>query len=88
MLFLAGLSVAFDYEGLLSRPFIVAGRLIFGTVIPFAILYNCGLAVLLRPMKLKTLPLLVLTALMIWISIGEAIFTAPVFTHGFNLYHL
>ena len=88
IMFLAGLSVAFDYEGLLNRPFIVAGRLIFGAVVPFSILYMRGLQIMLAPVKLKTLPFLILTAIMIWISIGEAIFTAPVFASGFNAYHL
>lgn len=95
---LAATSVLFEYAelGAPSReyPFFAGGRLILGTLVPFACLYVSGIAVLMSPLaKLRTgldgvATLAAVGLLVTTVTIVEARLHVPVFGSSYNWFAL
>jgi len=90
VLVLAGLSVAYEFPecGYPTRaePYLYSGRLVWGLLVPFAILYLQGLervCALLRVNKLAAL-----AAILLAVAAGEAAVAAPAETSRWNWRHL
>jgi hypothetical protein len=95
---LATLSVLFEYPetGAPSRqhPFFAGGRLLMGTLVPFACLYVLGIAALVRPLaRLRpgldaAASLLAVALLVVGVTVAEARLHAPVFASAYNWFAL
>jgi hypothetical protein len=90
IVFLAFLSLQFDFGQCINpsreRPYFFQGRLMLGTLIPFATLYVYGLSRLLR-----TVPALILAAvgaIAIAITTSEFLANRVAFTSVYNWFHL
>ena len=92
ILFLAGLSMVFDFHFCKypSRmaPYFVSGRIMAGTLLPFAVLYVNGFQHLVGRISKKTHPVLVFLPLCAFVAISEALTVHEVFRSQFNFYHL
>lgn len=92
VLFMVVLSMSFDFGNCTypsrETPFFTSGRLISAALIPFLILYSLGLNWLLFRIKSDRLRLLVLGVILIAISCSEILVTRPVFSSGYNWFHL
>ncbi len=90
--FIGILSTLYDYGTCQyptrAHPFLVSGRLISGTMIPFAALYLCGLDFTLGKIGLAGRRWLVLGAIMAVILISEIAVTDPAFGSLYNWYHM
>jgi Dolichyl-phosphate-mannose-protein mannosyltransferase len=89
-LFLAAISLLFDFQDCVypSRewPYFVSGRIICGSLLPFALIYLTGFEFLLRPIRKYVHPVFPLLAVIIGITCSEIILTRPVFTSHFNFF--
>ena len=90
--FLAFLSIIYDFGICMypSRgyPFMTAGRLILGALIPFLLLFLYGMDYLLRGAKNKWLWPAALSGMILFMLISEIITDWPVFFSRYNWYHL
>jgi len=88
--FFALLSVKYDFQDCFypSRvlPYFVSGRLMLGLLIPFLILFACGLDRLLVHFQNST-KFVVLFALLAFMVASEITIDAPVFANGYNWFH-
>lgn len=92
LLFMAVLSVSLDFGNCSypSReiPFFTSGRLISAALIPFLLLYSQGINHLFSWIKSDRLRLLALGVILIAISYSEISLTRPVFSSGYNWFHI
>jgi len=90
--FLALLSVQFDFGNCVypsrAYPYFTSGRLISGALIPFALLYAYGVIHLLRRAGNALLPLVVLAAIVVSVSISDVLVNYEVFASEHNWFHL
>lgn len=90
--FLAAVSVRFDFGRsnvpTPDYPFLATGRLVIGTLVPFAVLYIEGISLLLRKVKWAAAPLVAVAALVAAVVVDEVLLTLPVFESLFNWFHL
>jgi hypothetical protein len=90
--FIGFLSILYDYGRCFypsrEHPFLISGRLICGTMIPFAALYLWGLDFILSEIGLSAKRWLVLSGIMAVILVSEIAVTAPAFGSLFNWYHM
>lgn len=90
--FIGILSTLYDYGTCQyptrAHPFLVSGRLLCGTMIPFAALYLYGLDFILGKIGLAGRRWLVLGAIIAVILLSEIAVTAPAFGSLFNWYHM
>ena len=92
VLFLAALSVAFDYHnhGYPSRlyPYFVSGRIICGVLLPFVLIYASGLELVANRIQKWVPPVAVLACLMLFITISDIRVRATVFSSPYNFFAL
>jgi hypothetical protein len=91
-LFLAGLSLQFDFGRCFypSRafPYFISGRIISGTLLPFAIIYMSGFEILLSRLR-RWIPLeFALIALLLVVTISDFQTKAVLFHSAFNFFAL
>jgi hypothetical protein len=86
------LSILFDYENCpfpsKDWPFFSSGRLTFGAIGCFAVMYLVGLDTLLSAIGLRWARWLVLAGLVAIVLTTEVIISIPVFFSPFNAFHL
>jgi hypothetical protein len=89
--FLAFLSIIYDFGLCMypSRgyPYMTAGRLILGALIPFLLLFLYGMDYMLRGAKNKWLWPAALSGLILFMLISEIVTDWPVFMSQYNWYH-
>jgi len=90
IVFLAFLSLQFDFGACINpsreRPYFFQGRLMLGSLIPFALLYVYGLSRLLR--NQPGLVLGAVGAIAITITISELLANRVAFTSSYNWFHM
>jgi len=90
VLFLAGISMVFDYHhhGYPSQlhPFFVSGRIISGALLPFILVYATGLEWIANHVRKWFPPMVVLAALMLLITASEIRVRRPAFTSPYNFF--
>jgi hypothetical protein len=88
--FLALLSIQFDFGNCINpsrgHPYFTSGRLLNGALIPFALLYVYGVACLLRRVSM-VLPLVVLGAVVVFVTTSEILVNRVVFASEHNWFH-
>ena len=88
--FLALLSIQFDFGSCINpsrgHPYFTSGRLLNGTLIPFALLYVYGISSLLRRAS-AVLPLVVLGAIVVFVTTSEILIDRVVFASEHNWFH-
>jgi hypothetical protein len=89
--FLALLSIQFDFGNCINpsraHPYFASGRLLSGSLIPFALFYVYGIGWLFRRIN-SVLPLLVLGVILAFSVTSEIVVNRVVFTSEHNLFHL
>ena len=92
LLFLAGLSVVFDFGGCFypsrAHPFLTSGRLALAALLPFVALYLSGLEVLLPGRRSAALRWALLIAMVTWMTASEAALSRSAFQSAYNWFHL
>ena len=90
IVFLAFLSLQFDFGACINpsrqRPYFFQGRLMLGTLIPFAALYVYGLSRLLRSQS--GFVLAAIGAIAIFISVSDLLANRVAFTSAYNWFHM
>ena len=88
--FLALLSIQFDFGSCINpsrgHPYFTSGRLLSGTLIPFALLYVYGISSLLRRVS-AVLPLVVLGGIVVFVTTSEVLINRVVFASEHNWFH-
>jgi hypothetical protein len=88
--FFAWLSVKYDFQGCFypsrAQPYFVSGRLMLGLLIPFLLLFTCGLDRLMVYFHNST-KFLVLFAFLAFMLASEITIDTPVFANGYNWFH-
>jgi hypothetical protein len=88
--FLALLSIQFDFGSCINpsrtHPYFTSGRLLSGALIPFALLYVYGISSLLRRVS-AVLPLVVLGAIVVFVTTSEILVNRVVFASEHNWFH-
>jgi hypothetical protein len=91
VLLLAVLSMRYDFGQCFypSRefPYFTSGRLIAGTILPFLLIYVCGLNRLLTNLGLASYLLVVVVIIVITVTASEIFITIPVFASPYNWFH-
>jgi len=91
-MFLAFLSVIYDFGLCLDpsreHPYLAEGRLALGALIPFLLLYLCGLNYLLRGFEYRFGRALALEANILFMLTSEIAADRTVFSSQYNWYHL
>jgi hypothetical protein len=91
ILFLALLSIQFDFGESTGptriHPYFTAGRLLSGALIPFALMYVCGIAFLLRRAKRAVLPLSIIGGIVAVTAVSEIAANRDVFASEHNWFH-
>jgi hypothetical protein len=89
--FLAGLSVVFDFHDCFypsrAHPYFTSGRLMLGAMIPFLLLFTCGLSYLLDKFS-DIVKFAVLTGFILFMLASEVTIDWPVFASAYNWFHL
>jgi Predicted membrane protein (DUF2142) len=92
VLFLAALSVPFDFHQCYypsrAYPYFVSGRIISGTILPFAVVYLIGLEYLWRPVRKFVHPIFPVLGICVFILCVEISVRATVFHSHFNFFTL
>jgi len=92
ILFLAAVSVAFDYHnsGYPSRvlPFFVSGRIVSGALLPFVLMYAGGLEAITRKLPRRVAPGAVLACLLLFIAMSEVRVRSVTFSSPYNFFAL
>lgn len=90
--FLAMTSMAFDFGACFypsrAHPFFTSGRLMTGSLVPFAILYVHGLDRALGRMKSAWLGFLVLASILLFITVSEIDLNSAAFASAYNWFGL
>jgi hypothetical protein len=88
--FLALLSIQFDFGSCINpsrgHPYFTSGRLLSGALIPFALLYVYGISSLLRRIS-AVLPMVVLGAIVMFVTTSEILVNRGVFASEHNWFH-
>ena len=88
--FFALLSVKYDFQDCFypsrALPFFVSGRLMLGMLVPFLILFACGLDRLMNRFENAT-KFFVLFALLAFMIASEITIDWPIFSNGYNWFH-
>jgi hypothetical protein len=88
--FLGVISLFFDFQDCIypSRkwPYFVSGRIICGTLLPFALIYLTGFEFLVRPIRRYVHPIFLLLVILAGITYSEIVVTRPVFASHFNYF--
>jgi hypothetical protein len=88
--FLALLSIQFDFgdnaNPSRAHPYFTNGRLMMGALIPFALVYVYGVAYLLRRVS-AALPLILMAAIVVFVSGSEVLINRVAFTSEHNWFH-
>ena len=91
VLVLAVLSMRYDFGTCVNPsrefPFFVSGRLIAGAILPFLLLYVCGLNRILTNLGLASYLLVVVAVIVIAVTATEIFITIPVFASPYNWFH-
>jgi len=89
--FFALLSVKYDFQDCFypsrEHPFFVSGRLMLGMLIPFMLLFVCGLDRLMKKFQSST-KFLVLIALLAFMLASEITIDSPIFPNAYNWFHM
>ncbi len=89
--FFALLSVKYDFQDCFypsrAQPFFVSGRLMLGMLVPFLILFACGLDRLMNRFQNST-KFFVLIALLGFMLASEITIDSPIFPNEYNWFHL
>jgi hypothetical protein len=89
--FFALLSVKYDFHDCFypsrEHPFFVSGRLMLGMLVPFLVLFACGLDGLMYRFQNST-KFAVLFALLAFMLVSEITIDGPVFANQYNWFHL
>jgi hypothetical protein len=90
-IFLGYISIHYDF-GLckspsIEYPFLIAGRLMLGGLIPFLLLFLYGISSLFRSTKIW-IQFAVLGAILLFMIISETITDLPIFSSQYNWYHM
>jgi hypothetical protein len=89
--FFALLSIKYDFQDCFypsrEHPFFVSGRLMLGMLVPFLILFACGLDRLLKPFQYVT-KFFLLFGLLGFMLASEITMDLPVFANEYNWFHL
>lgn len=92
LVFLAGLSLAFDFHECFypsrAYPYFVSGRIIAGTLLPFAMVYAVGFETLLRPIRKRVHPIIPFVVCCVFVVLAEVVVSREVFRSAFNFYSL
>jgi Predicted membrane protein (DUF2142) len=88
--FLGLLSIQFDFGSCVNpsraHPYFTSGRLLSGALIPFALFYVYGIAWLFRRVS-AALPLIVLGAILVFVTASEIMINRAVFASEHNWFH-
>ncbi len=89
--FFAWLSVKYDFNDCFypsrEHPFFISGRLLLGALIPFLILFACGLDQLLKKFPLPA-KFFVLSTLLAFMLMSEITIDWKIFPNAYNWFHL
>jgi len=92
VLFLAALSLPFDFHQCYypsrAYPYFVSGRIISGTILPFALIYLIGFEYLWRPVRKYVHPIVPVMAICVFVLCVEIAIRATVFHSRFNFFTL
>ena len=92
LLVLAGLSVAFDFDGCFypsrDHPFLTSGRLALAALLPFVALYLSGLEVLIPGRRAAALRWTLLVLVVVAMTASEAGLSRAAFGSAYNWFHL
>jgi hypothetical protein len=92
VLFLAAISLPFDFQDCVypsrEHPYFISGRIICGTMLPFALIYLSGFEFLWRPIRKYVHPIFPLATICVGIMVSEVMLTLVVFHSKFNFYAL
>jgi hypothetical protein len=92
VLFLAAISLPFDFHQCFypSRelPYFVSGRIICGTLLPFALIYVSGLEFVFRQVRRYVHPLIPFAAICIFVTCTELWLRSDAFHSAFNFFAL
>lgn len=90
VLFLAAISLPFDFHQCFypsrAYPYFVSGRIISGTILPFALIYLTGLEYLWRPIRKYVHPIFPVVAICVFILCVEISIRSAVFHSNFNFF--
>jgi hypothetical protein len=91
IVFLALLSIQFDFGASTgpsrAHPYFTAGRLLSGTLIPFALVYVSGTVFLLRAVGSAVLPLAILAGVAAFLATSEMVVNHVAFVSEHNWFH-
>jgi hypothetical protein len=92
VLFLAAISLPFDFHQCYypsrAYPYFVSGRIISGSILPFALIYLVGFEYLWAPIRKYVHPIFPLLSICIFILVAEIATRATVFHSHFNFFAL
>ena len=92
VLFLAAISLPFDFHQCYypsrAYPYFVSGRIISGTILPFAVVYLRGLEYLWKPVRKYVHPIFPVLGICVFIFCVEISIRATVFHSHFNFFSL
>jgi hypothetical protein len=92
VMFLAAISLPFDFHDCIypsrEHPYFVSGRIICGTLLPFALIYVSALEFVLRPIRGYVHPLIPFAAICIFITGSEIWLRSDIFHSAFNFFSL
>ncbi len=91
LVFLALLSIQYDFHDCFypsrALPFFVSGRLLLGALVPFLLVFTCGLEWALKKFSGRT-KFVVLCALLAGMLAAEITIDAPIFADEYNWFHM
>jgi len=92
ILFLAAISLPFDFHDCVypsrQNPYFLSGRIISGTLLPFAVIYAGGFERLCRPLKRYIHPMVPFALICALIAGSEAVLRRDEFHSAFNFFSL
>ena len=92
VLFLAFISLLYDFHGCFypsrTLPYFVSGRIVIGTLLPFALILALGFEYAWRPLRRYVHPILPLACLCIYLLSEQVVLRGVVFHSRFNFFAL
>ena len=92
ILFLGAISLPFDFHECVypsrQNPYFLSGRIICGTLLPFAVIYAGGFEFLARPLRRYVHPVIPFAVICVFITGSEILLRADVFHSAFNFFSL
>jgi hypothetical protein len=92
VLFLAAISLPFDFQRCFypsrAYPYFVSGRIISGTLLPFALIYLNGFEYIWRPIRKYVHPIIPFSIICVFILYAQVLVTYGVFHSAFNFFAL